>query len=133
MRLVFTLLVGSLLLLGACSRGRQYELKGQVLAVDPVRQELTRVPLLPLLDYRAPGGLPQDPGRAAGSTSYAGTGGNRRHEMRVALSTLEDVEPMVGVAVHSRALDAEVRACAPPDCAELLAHVGVLVTMGVWR
>jgi protein SCO1/2 len=41
MRLVFTLLVGSLLLAGACSRGRQYELKGQVLAVDPVRQELT--------------------------------------------------------------------------------------------
>jgi protein SCO1/2 len=41
MRLVFTLLVGSLLLAGACSGGRQYELKGQVLAVDPVRQELT--------------------------------------------------------------------------------------------
>jgi len=41
MRLVFTLLVGSLLLVVACSRGRQYELKGQVLAVDPVRQELT--------------------------------------------------------------------------------------------
>jgi protein SCO1/2 len=41
MRQVFTLLVCSLLLTGACSRGRQYELKGQVLAVDPVRQELT--------------------------------------------------------------------------------------------
>jgi protein SCO1/2 len=41
MRQVFTLLVGSLLCAGACSRGRQYELKGQVLAVDPVRQELT--------------------------------------------------------------------------------------------
>ena len=41
MRQVLTLLVGSLLLAGACSRGRQYELKGQVLAVDPVRQELT--------------------------------------------------------------------------------------------
>lgn len=41
MRLVFTLLVGSVLLAGACSRGRAYELRGQVLAIDPVRQELT--------------------------------------------------------------------------------------------
>jgi protein SCO1/2 len=41
MRPVFTLLVGSLLLAGACSRGRAYELKGQVLAVDLARQELT--------------------------------------------------------------------------------------------
>ena len=46
----------------------------------------------------------------------------------------EDVEPMAGLAVHSRALGAEVRVCAPPDFAELLARVGVpLVTMGVWR
>jgi vancomycin aglycone glucosyltransferase len=37
-----------------------------------------------------------------------------------------DVEPMAGLA--------EVRVCAPPDCAELLARVGVpLVTIGVWR
>jgi protein SCO1/2 len=41
MRQVLTLLVGSVLLAGACSRGREYELKGQVLAVDPVRRELT--------------------------------------------------------------------------------------------
>src|SRR3989337_859014 len=41
MRQVLTLLVGSVLLAGACSRGREYELKGQVLAVDPARQELT--------------------------------------------------------------------------------------------
>jgi protein SCO1/2 len=41
MRLVFTLLVGSLLFAGACARSREYELRGQVLAVDPVRQELT--------------------------------------------------------------------------------------------
>jgi protein SCO1/2 len=41
MRPVFTLLVGPLLLAGACSRGRAYELHGQVLAVDPARQELT--------------------------------------------------------------------------------------------
>jgi protein SCO1 len=41
MRQVLTLLVGSVLVAGACSRGREYELKGQVLAVDPVRRELT--------------------------------------------------------------------------------------------
>ena len=41
MRLVLTFVVGSLLLAGACSRAREYELKGQVLAVDQGRQELT--------------------------------------------------------------------------------------------
>jgi 3-(3-hydroxy-phenyl)propionate hydroxylase len=44
--------------------------------------------------------------------------------MRVLLSTYEshgDVEPMVGLAVRLRALGAEVRMCAPPDFAELLA------------
>ena len=41
---------------------------------------------------------------------------------------------MVGLAVHSLALGAEVRVCAPPGFPELLARVGVpLVTMGVWR
>ena len=57
--------------------------------------------------------------------------------MRVVLSSYgshEDVEPMVGLAVHSRALGAEVRVWAPPDFAELPARVGVpLVTMRVWR
>ena len=40
--------------------------------------------------------------------------------MRVLLSTYGsrgDVEPMVGLAVQLRALGAEVRVCAPPDCA----------------
>ena len=57
--------------------------------------------------------------------------------MRVLLSTYGsrgDVEPMVGLAVQSRALGAKVRVCAPPDFAELLARVGVpLVPTGVWR
>jgi vancomycin aglycone glucosyltransferase len=49
--------------------------------------------------------------------------------MRVLLSThgsRGDVEPMVGLAAQSRALDAEIRVCAPPDeeFAELLAGVG---------
>jgi vancomycin aglycone glucosyltransferase len=55
--------------------------------------------------------------------------------MRVLLSTYGsrgDVEPMVGLAVQSRALGAEVRRCAPPDFAEPLARVGVpLVATGV--
>ena len=33
--------IGLLLLLSGCVRGHEYELRGQVLAVDPVRQELT--------------------------------------------------------------------------------------------
>ena len=57
--------------------------------------------------------------------------------MRVVLSTYGsrgDVEPIAGVAVQLRALGAEVWVCAPPDCAELLARVGVpLVPIGVWR
>jgi hypothetical protein len=34
-----------------------------------------------------------------------------------------DVEPTVGLAVRLRALGAEVRVCAPPDCAEWLAEM----------
>src|SRR5258708_34241725 len=48
--------------------------------------------------------------------------------MRVLLSTYGgrgDVEPLVGLAVRLRALGAEVLVCAPPDCAERLAEVGV--------
>jgi protein SCO1/2 len=41
MRPSFTLLVIVLLLSSACTRSREYELKGQVLAVDAARQELT--------------------------------------------------------------------------------------------
>ena len=54
--------------------------------------------------------------------------------MRALLSTYGsrgDVEPMVGLAVQSRALGAEVRVCAPPAFAELLVRVGVpLVPIG---
>lgn len=54
--------------------------------------------------------------------------------MRVLLSTSGsrgDVEPLVALAVHLQALGAEVRVCAPPDCAERLAEVEVpLVPVG---
>ncbi len=54
--------------------------------------------------------------------------------MRVLLSTYGgrgDVEPLVALAVRLRALGAQVRVCAPPDCAQRLAEVGVpLVPVG---
>jgi vancomycin aglycone glucosyltransferase len=54
--------------------------------------------------------------------------------VRVLLSTYDSrggVEPLIGLAVRLRALGAEVRMCAPPDCAERLAGVGVpLVPFG---
>ena len=46
--------------------------------------------------------------------------------MRVLLSaygTRGDVEPTVGLALQPRALGAEVRVSAPPDCAEQLAEM----------
>src|SRR5258705_12162994 len=49
-------------------------------------------------------------------------------EMRVLLSTWGsrgDVEPLLGLAVALREFGAEVRMCAPPDFADLLARVGV--------
>jgi vancomycin aglycone glucosyltransferase len=51
--------------------------------------------------------------------------------MRVLLSTYDSrggVEPLMGLAVRLRALGTEVRVCAPPDCAERLAEVGVPLT-----
>lgn len=48
--------------------------------------------------------------------------------MRVLLSTYDSrggVEPLLGLAVRLRELGAEVLMCAPPDCAERLAEVGV--------
>ena len=48
--------------------------------------------------------------------------------MRVLLSTYGgrgDVEPLAGLAVQLRELGAEVQMCAPVDCAERLAEVGV--------
>ena len=54
--------------------------------------------------------------------------------MRVLLSTWGsrgDVEPLVALAVRLRALGTEVRVCAPPDFADLLARVDVpLVPVG---
>jgi vancomycin aglycone glucosyltransferase len=55
--------------------------------------------------------------------------------VRVLLSTYDSrggVEPLAALAVRLRALGAEVRVCAPPDCAKRLAEVGVpLVPAGV--
>jgi len=48
--------------------------------------------------------------------------------MRVLLSTYDSrggVEPFVALAAQLRTLGAEVQVCAPPDCAERLAEVGV--------
>jgi vancomycin aglycone glucosyltransferase len=48
--------------------------------------------------------------------------------VRVVLSTYDSrggVEPLVALAVQLRALGAEARVCAPPDCADRLAEVGV--------
>jgi vancomycin aglycone glucosyltransferase len=54
--------------------------------------------------------------------------------MRVLLSTYDSrggVEPLVGLALRLRRLSAEVLICAPPDCADRLAEVGVpLVPVG---
>ena len=54
--------------------------------------------------------------------------------MRVLLSTYGgrgDVEPLAGLAAALRALGAQARVCAPPDCAARLAEVGVpLVPVG---
>ncbi len=54
--------------------------------------------------------------------------------MRVLLSTYDSrggVEPLLGLAVRLRELGAEVRMCAPPDCADRLAEVDVpLVPVG---
>ena len=59
--------------------------------------------------------------------------------MRVMLTTYEsrgDVEPLVGLAVQSRAPGAEVRVCVTPGSAELPARLpvatGVMPTGG-WR
>jgi vancomycin aglycone glucosyltransferase len=54
--------------------------------------------------------------------------------MRMLLSTYDSrggVEPLVALAARLRELGAEARVCAPPDCAERLAEVGVpLVPVG---
>jgi vancomycin aglycone glucosyltransferase len=57
--------------------------------------------------------------------------------MRVVLSAYGsrgDIEPMAEFALKLPTLGAEVRVCAPPDCAELLGNVGVpLVPAGGWQ
>jgi hypothetical protein len=81
---------------------------------------------LPLLIYSAPGGLRQDPGRVAQSPAEARTCGHQGFAKYVCSCHVwvsRDVEPPVGLAVRLRALGAEVRVCAPPDCAEQLAEM----------
>jgi vancomycin aglycone glucosyltransferase len=77
--------------------------------------------------------LRQDPGGAAESPAGARTCGNGSHAMRVSVPTFRScakVEPLVVLAVLLRALGAELRVCAPPDCAGL-AEVGVpMVSFG---
>ena len=88
---------------------------------------------MPFSRYSASGALRQDPGRAAESPAEARTCGNQgfaKYVCFVDVWVSRDVEPPVGLAVRLRALDAEVRVCAPPDCAEQLAECN-LVEWGV--
>jgi vancomycin aglycone glucosyltransferase len=114
-----------------------------VCSAPPLREEVVRPQRTikgkesthssPLSTYNAPRGLRQDRGRAAESPTRP-----ESTEMGIAkcvlLSTYDSrggVEPLVALAVRLRELGAEVRACAPPDCAERLAEVGVpLVPVG---
>jgi hypothetical protein len=127
------------------ARGRSSWAAGtDVLGAAPLREEAVRPQRTikgkesahssPLSTYTAPGGLRQDPGHAAEWLAGARTYGNGGREMRVLLSTYDSrggVEPLVALAVRLQAIGAEVRVCAPPDCAERLAEVGVpLVPVG---
>src|SRR5688500_8203638 len=93
-------------------------------SVRPGRQRERSTHSFPLSTYSAPGGLRQEPGRAAESPAEARTYGNGSRRMGVLVSTYGsrgDVEPMVGLAVRLQALGAGVRTCAPPDLADRLA------------
>jgi len=113
-----------------------------VRGVSPLREDVVRpqrttkgkgkelTHSLPFSTYSAPGVLRQDPGRAAESPAEARTCGNQGFAKyvcscrRVGLAVrriARNLVPPVGLAVRLRALGAEVRVCAPPDCAEQLA------------
>jgi hypothetical protein len=70
----------------------------------------------------AHGGLRQAPGRAAGSPAEARIHGEGTREMRVLLTyrSRGDVEPLVTLAVRSRALAAAAEGC------DALAAIGVM-------
>ena len=68
------------------------------------RAKARRSHSLPLLTYSAPGGLRQDPGRAAESAAGPTTDEDMGHDVRVLLSTdgRRGDEPLVGLAVRLR-------------------------------
>ena len=71
--------------------------------------------LSPLEVYSAPGGLRQDPGRAAESSYENGTRENGSRELRTLLAkdgSRGNVEAVVGLAVQLQALGADVWVCA---------------------
>jgi hypothetical protein len=56
------------------------------------------------------------------------------HELMSMQGSRRNVQPMAGLAVHSRASSAEARVCAPQHIAEQLARVRVsLVRIGEWQ
>ena len=76
--------------------------------------------------YQRTMGLRQDPGRAAEWPAEARIQGDGSREMRVlTYDSCGGVESLLGLAVRLGALGSELRVCAPPDCAERLAEVGV--------
>lgn len=52
-------------------------------------------------------------------------------DMRIEPSTQGGVEALAGLAAHVPIVGANAHVCAPPACAQLLAHGGVPV--GVWQ
>jgi hypothetical protein len=81
---------------------------------------------LPLSMYSTPGGLWQDPGRAAESPAEASTCGNQGFTKCVCScrrTGLAGRRTAGGLAMRLRVVGAKVRVCGPPDCTEQLAEM----------